>query len=108
MSGADTESRQVLNKFIRDGEQEFEKSVVVSPGARAAAWPVKIESNSSYNIYNVRAVVLGPPGSSPVKIGQNIEATNLAESFTQSGQLAAGRYVVMFRMGSRNVFYAEA
>jgi hypothetical protein len=84
-----------------------EVSVVTSPGARAAAWAVKVKSHSSYNVYNIRAVEIGQPGSLPVEIGAQTEAVNLAESFLQQGQLAAGTYVVMFRVGDKNVFYAE-
>jgi len=85
-----------------------EISVVTSPGARAAGWAVKVKSNSSYNVYNVRAVVIGDAGSVPVEIGTQTQAVNLAESFTQQGQLAAGTFVAMFRVGDKNVFYAPA
>jgi hypothetical protein len=36
-----------------------------------------------------------------------MKATNLAEDFTQQGQLAAGKYVMVCSTGGRNVFYAE-
>ena len=84
-----------------------EVSVVTSPGARTAAWTVKVKSHSSYNVYNVRAVEIGAAGSLPVEIGAESQAVNLAESFLQQGQLAAGTYVVMFRVADKNVFYAE-
>jgi len=84
-----------------------EVSTVASPGARAAAWTVKIKSHSSYNVYNVRTVEIGEPGSLPVEIGTQTKAVNLAESFLQQGQLAAGTYTVMFRVADKNVFYAE-
>ena len=84
-----------------------EVSTVASPGARAAAWTVKIKSHSSYNVYNVRTVEIGEPGSLPVEIGTQTQAVNLAESFLQQGQLAAGTYTVMFRVADKNVFYAE-
>lgn len=101
------DSQQILERLSRKGsEQTEEKSVVTSPGARAAAWAVKVKSSVSYNVYNVRAVVIGDPGSLPVEIGQQMQAVNLAESFLQTGQLAAGTYVVMLRVGERNVFYA--
>ena len=83
-----------------------EVSVVASPGARAAAWAVKVKSNSSYNIYNVIAVVIGDAGTVPSEIGQQMQAVNLAESFTEQGTLPAGTYTVMSRVGDRNVFYA--
>ena len=86
-------------------ENNYGVSVVASPGARAAAWPVKVKSHSSYNIYNVRAVVVGLPGSEPSEIGGQMKAVNLAESFVEEGQLSGGTYVVMFRVGRKNVFY---
>ena len=84
-----------------------EVSVVTSPGARAVAYAVKVKSNCSYNVYNVCMVVLGEAGTLPVEIGQQMQAVNLAESFLQQGQLEAGTYVVMFRVGDKNVFYAK-
>jgi len=83
-----------------------EVSVVTSPGARAAAWAVKVKSNSSYNVYNVIAVVIGDAGTIPSEIGKLMQAVNLAESFLQQGTLPAGTYAVMFRVGDKNVFYA--
>ena len=84
-----------------------EISVVTSPGARAAAWAIKVKSHISYNVYNVVAVVIGNPGSIPVEIGQQMQAVNLAESFLQQGTLQEGTYAVMSRVGDKNVFYAE-
>jgi len=101
-------SQEVLERLCREGSQGTrEISVVTSPGARAAAWAVKVKSLSSYNVYNVRAVEIGDAGSLPVEIGGQMQAVNLAESFTQDRTLAASTYVVMFRVGERNVFYAN-
>ena len=101
-------SREILERLSRQGSVGTgETSVVTSPGARAAAWAVKVKSNSSYNVYNVRAVEIGDPGSVPVEIGQEMQAVNLAESFLDQGTLSAGTYVVMSRVGDKNVFYAE-
>ena len=100
-------SQEILERLSRQGSQETrETSVVTSPGARAAAWAVKVKSNSSYNVYNVRAVVIGDAGSLPSEIGQEMQAVNLAESFLQTGQLVAGTYAVMFKVGEKYVFYA--
>ena len=105
-NGNISDSGQLLERLSRKGsEGTVEKSVVTSPGARAAAWAVKVKSLSSYNIYNVCAVVIGQPGSNPVEIGAQMQAVNLAESFLQAGQLSAGTYAVMFRAGEKNVFY---
>jgi len=101
-------SQQLLERLARKGsEGTQEVSVVTSPGARAAAWAVKVKSNSSYNVYSVVAVVIGDAGSLPVEIGGQMEAVNLAESFLQQGTLPAGTYAVMFRVCDKNVFYAK-
>ena len=98
--------QEMLERFARQGSVGTkETSVVTSPGARAAAWAVKVKSLSSYNVYNVRAVEIGEPGSLPVEIGGQMEAVNLAESFLQQGQLSAGTYAVMLRLGEKNVFH---
>ncbi len=99
------DGQQVLERLAREGSQRTsEISVVTSPGARAAAWAVKVKSLSSYNVYNVRAIEIGDAGSLPVEIGGQMQAVNLAESFLQTGQLSAGTYAVMFRVGEENVF----
>jgi len=101
------ENEQTLKRFIRQSSgREHEISVVTSPGARASAWAVKVKSLFSYNVYNVCCVVIGQPGSLPVEIGQQMKAVNLAESFMQTGQLPAGTYAVMFKVGEKYVFYA--
>ncbi len=100
-------SQQALERLARkSSEQTMETSTVASPGARATAWAVKVKSNSSYNVYNVRAVEIGQPGSLPTEVGSEMQAINLAESFLQTGQLPAGTYVAMSRVGKKNIFYA--
>jgi len=100
-------NQQELERLGRAGSQETgEISVVTSPGARAAAWAVKVKSNSSYNVYNVRMVVIGDAVTLPVEIGQQMQVVNLAESFLQQGTLSAGNYVIMFKVGEKNIFYA--
>jgi len=100
--------QQILERLARkDSEQIQEVSVVTSPGARTAAWVVKVKSNSSYNFYNVIAVVIGDAGSIPAEIGGQTQAVNLAESFQQQGTLPAGTYAVMFKVGDKNVFYVK-
>ena len=102
------DSRQVLERLTRQGSQGTEEvAVVTSPGARTAAWAVKVKSNSSYNIYNVVTVIITAPGLAPSEIGKQVEAVNLAESFTQQGMLPAGTYTVMSRVGDKNVFYVK-
>ena len=109
MRGGDSivNSQQELERLFRKGSQETcEVSVVTSPGARAAAWAIKVKSHSSYNVYNVRTVVVGAAGSLPVEIGQQVQAVNLAEPFLEAGQLSVGTYAIMFKAGEKNVFYA--
>jgi hypothetical protein len=50
-------------------------------------------------------VEIGEAGSLPVEYGSQMKAVNLAESFLQDGQLPAGTYVLMCRVGDKNVFY---
>ena len=108
-SGANIlDGQQMLERLARKGSEQIQEvSVVTSPGARTAGWAVKVKSNSSYNFYNVIAVVIGDAGSIPVEIGQQTLAVNLAESFQQQGTLSAGTYAVMFRVGDKNVFYVK-
>lgn len=102
------DGRQMLERLTRLGSQGTnEIAVVTSPGARTAAWAVKVKSNSSYNIYKVVTVIITAPGLAPSEIGQQVEAVNLAESFTQQGTLPAGTYAVMSRIGDKNVFYVK-
>jgi len=102
-----TDQGQLLADLARAGaEDRQEASVVVSPGAGATAWTVKVKSQVAYNIYNVRAVAIGPAGSAPTEMGEPMEATNLAESFLSQGSLAPGTYALMCRVGENNVFYA--
>lgn len=101
-------SNQLLERLSRQDPQGTDEiAVVMSPGARTAAWAVKVKSNSSYNVYNVVAVVITDPGTDPSEMGQQFKAVNLVESFTQQGTLPAGTYAVMSRVGDKNVFYAE-
>ena len=100
-------TQQTLEQLSRAPSQiTSETAIVTSPGAGVVAWAVKIKSNYSYNFYNVIAVVVGSPGTEPYEIGQQRQAANLAEPFEQQGTLAAGTYVLMFRVGNKNVFYA--
>jgi len=94
-------------QYMDNTDNLKETSIVTSPGARVTAWAVKVKSHFSYNVYNVCAVEIGEPGSLPVEIGQETQAVNLAESFLGQGTLLAGTYVLMCRVGGRNVFYAK-
>lgn len=101
-----TDQQQLLAELARAGsENRQENSLVISPGARVGAWAVKVKSRVDYNVYRVRAVVIGDPGSMPVEIGDEMEAVNLAESFLAQGTLVAGKYALMCRAGEKNVFH---
>jgi hypothetical protein len=89
-------------------QRAHDTAMVTSPGAGTIAWVVKIKSNASYNLYHVIAVVISDAGTEPIEIGQQTQAFNLAEPFNQQGTLMAGTYVLMFRVGGKNVFYAPA
>ena len=103
----ETDRRQVLERLAREGSAGVgEVSAVASPGARAAAWAIKVKSLSSYNVYNVITVTIGAAGSVPLEIGQQTQAVNLAEPFDAAGTLSAGTFAVMSRVGDRYVFYA--
>ena len=100
-------SREILERIARENPRGTgETAVVASPGARAAAWAIKVKSLSSCNVYNVIAVVIGDVGASPAEVGQQMKAVNLTEPFSQAGMLPAGTYAIMFRVGAKNVFYA--
>ena len=101
------ESQQQLARLARHSPVTVEEvSVVTSPGARVTAWVAVVKSNYSYNFYSVRTVEIVYPGFPPAECGDTIQAVNLAESFTQTGVLPAGTYIVMSRVGDKNVFYA--
>ncbi len=102
-----TDRQQLLAELARAGsETKRETSTVVSPGARIPARVVVVESRVAYNVYVVRAVVIGSPGELPLEIGEQMEAVNLAESFLSEGTLASGTYTLTTRVGEKNVFYA--
>ena len=102
-----TDQTQLLADLVRTGsENRRETSLVVAPGAGVTAWAVKVKSHIDYNVYSVRAVLIGEAGTMPLEMGELMEATNLAESFLSQGTLAAGTYAVLCRVGDRNVFYA--
>lgn len=101
------DSREILERLAREGSGGVQEvSAVTSPGARAAAWAIKVKSLSSYNVYNVVAVTIGAAGSIPMEIGQETEAVNLAEPYDSAGTLSAGAFAVMSRVGDKYVFYA--
>jgi hypothetical protein len=80
---------------------------VTCAGGGSAVFAAKVKGNYSYNIYRVRVVEILTAGQTPAEIGSEMKATNLAERFTQQGQLAVGKYVLVCTTGNKNIFYAE-
>jgi len=85
-----------------------ESALVTATGAAPAAWTVEVVGNVEKNLYTVRQVKILSVGVSPVTVsGSETQAFNLAESFLSAGQLAAGTYTVMWRVGDQNVICVE-
>jgi hypothetical protein len=100
-------TEQLLNRLSRQSPDiNKEAFFVTSPGGRAAAWVIKVISKYDYNVYNVRTVEIGDAGTTPVVMGDQTQAVNVAESFLSQGILAANSYAIMFRVADKNVFYA--
>lgn len=109
MSGIEeTESRGLVERLARRTFQGEEGSFLASAGGAGWAIAAKVKGLSSYNNYVVRAVEIGEAGTLPSEIGEEFEAVNLAESFLQPGQLAAGAIVLVCGVGSRQIFYAKS
>jgi len=87
-------------------EQMQEVQGVVSPGARAQTFSCKVKSLVSHNVYKVRMVEIGDPGSLPVEIGSEMEAVDLSDDFSDpAGDVPIGSIVVVSRAASRYVFH---
>ena len=67
----------------------------------------KVVSNTAFNVYNIQPVTITNQGVEPSNTGDQMQAYNLAEDFTQPGNLTAGGYVIVIRIGRKNVFYLE-
>jgi hypothetical protein len=86
-------------------QQMQEVQGVVSPGARAETFSCKVKSLVSHNVYKVRMVEIGAPGSLPVEIGSEFEAVDLSDDFLNpAGDVPIGTIVVVARVGSKYVF----
>jgi hypothetical protein len=103
-----TDQQQVLADMARSGpDHRQEASSLVCAGGSASTWAVTVQSHVDHNVYLVRTVAIGDVGSAPLEYGEQMEATNLAESFLGQGTLPAGSYAVLCRLGEKNVFYAK-
>jgi hypothetical protein len=94
-----------MNNELQTAAGPGEVTRVTGAGTGTTAFAAKVKSNYSHNIYKVSVVELLAEGQTPVEIGGEMKATNLAEDFTQQGQLTAGRYVLVCTAGEKNVFY---
>jgi len=102
-----SDSGRELERLARQSSKEMQEvSVVSSPGTKAITFAAKVKGLSCYNIYNISMVELNSPGSEPTEVGSQMQAVNLAESFTANGQLTAGIFVAVLRVGEKNIFYA--
>ena len=102
-----TDQQRLLAVMARAGAaNRQETSLLVSSGDRTTAWAVKIKNHVDYNVYKVGRVVVEGAGVSPTEFGEEVEATNLAESFLSQGTLSIGTYALMCRVGEKNIFYA--
>lgn len=102
-----TDQQRTLADLAReDSQTRRETSAIVSPGGNASVWAIKVKSHVQDNIYMVRAVTIEATGATPTEFGEQMEATNLAESFQSPGTVSAGTHAIMCRLGEKNVFYA--
>lgn len=103
-----TNRQQELDRLCREPSVRLkENTILSSPGTGTQTYAVRIQSRSSYNVYNVVNVTFGEPGSEPAVMGMDVQAINLAEPFDQQGTLSAGTYVIIFRLRNKYVFYAK-
>ena len=100
------EQQQFVQRLLRSSEGLDESAFVSSAGGRAIGFVAKVISKYNYNHYNVMAVEVGMAGSMPMIVGNEVRAVNVAESFISQGNLPAGKYVIMFKIGEYYVFYA--
>jgi hypothetical protein len=100
------EQQQLISRLMRNSDGPNENAFVTSAGGKIAGFVAKVISKYNYNHYNVRAVELNPCGVPPMVVGSSVIAVNVAEDFSEQGNLVAGTYVVMFRIGEYYCFYA--
>ncbi|MBN2020060.1 MAG: hypothetical protein JW749_07540 [Sedimentisphaerales bacterium] len=96
-----------MNNELQTTNGVSEVTRLAGAGGGSATFAARIKSNYAYNVYMIRFVELLAEGTTPTEIGGELKATNLAEDFTQTGQLAVGIYVLVCTAGDKCVFYAE-
>ncbi len=103
---AQNEQQQFVERLLRSSEGLSESAFVTSAGGKIVGFVAEVVSKYDYNYYNVRTVEVDIIGTDPTIIGNQVRAVNVAESFTSQGNLPAGSYVIIFRVGDKYVFYA--
>ncbi len=98
--------QQLVERLLRQSESLNESAFVTSAGGKVIGFVAKVISKYNYNHYNVRIVEVGDAGTVPMIAGNEVRAVNAAESFTSQGNLPAGKYVIMFKIGDYYCFYA--
>jgi hypothetical protein len=82
-----------------------EKQQVIVPGARESSFNCKVKSLVSHNVYKVRMVEIGAPGTLPVELGSEFEAVDLTDDFLNPlGDVTIGSIIVVSRVGGKYVF----
>jgi hypothetical protein len=103
---AQSEQQQFIERLSRQSTGLNESAFVTSAGGRTIGFAAKVISKFDYNHYNVKAVEVDGAGSIPVVVGSEVRAVNIAEPFLSQGNLPAGSYVIIFKIGEYYCFYA--
>lgn len=102
----ENQQQQLIERLMRSSDGLPENAFVTSAGGRIPGFVAVVIENYNYNHYYVRAVEVETAGLPPILAGQQVEAVNIAEPFMSDGNLAAGSYVIMFKIGEYYCFYA--
>ncbi|MGB8226282.1 MAG: hypothetical protein WCE45_05385 [Sedimentisphaerales bacterium] len=103
---AQSEQQQFIERLSRQSTGLNESAFVTSAGGRTIGFVAKVISKFNYNHYNVKAVEVDGAGSIPTVVGSQVEAVNVAEPFLSQGNLPAGSFVIIFKIGEYYCFYA--
>ncbi len=98
--------QQFVERLLRESRGLNENAFVTSAGGKTIGFVAKVISKYDYNHYNVRVVEVGIAGTIPTIVGNEVRAVNVAEPFLSQGNLPAGKYIVMFKIGEYYCFYA--
>jgi hypothetical protein len=100
------QQQQFIERLSRESPGLNENAFVTSAGGKTIGFVAKVISKYDYNHYNVIAVEVGAAGTIPIVVGSAVRAVNVAEPFLSQGNLPAGKYVIMFKIGEYYCFYA--